>query len=435
MQARSHQFIGIWDVHKQVMIVRTIMETIALSVFLILPRFFPWFKNVPHLWEIGILTSTVLGLGVVYLIGTIYLESKNKSIKVITYLECITDAVMVLPFIHFVGGVNGPLFFFYSLMIMEAAATFSTAVVFSVTGLGIVAVVGDSILRSLLGEASFSPISLIALLFRILFLFLISVYGRSLSQSILKERETRKNLTEAYEELKKLDKAKSEFVSIASHQLRTPLTAVKGYISMMIEGGYGKLPKKLVLPLKNVYESNEKLIKLVNDLLDLTKLEAGKIEFTPTLGSLEKVVSDIIEELKINADKRGLYIKLLKPKQILPDILFDQPKVRQVILNIIDNAIKYTKEGGVVIELRKTDSKEQIIVSDTGVGITQEEAKGLFQMFSRAASGVKLHTDGSGVGLHVAKKFIEMHQGRIWVESIGKNKGSSFYIELPIKIK
>jgi len=435
MQTQFRKFIGVWDVHKQVMIVRTIMETIALSIFLILPNFFTWFKNVPHLWEIGILTSTVLGLGLVFLIATIYLESKNRSIKVITYLECITDAVMVLPFIHFVGGVNGPLFFFYSLMIMEAAATFSTAVIFSVTGLGIASVVGDFVVRAIIDSAVFNPTSLVALLFRILFLFLISVYGRSLSQSILKERETKKNLTEAYEELKKLDKAKSEFVSIASHQLRTPLTAVKGYISMMIEGGYGKLPQKLITPLKNVYESNEKLIKLVNDLLDLTKLEAGKIEFTPTLGSLEKVVADIIEEIKINADKRKLYIKLVKPKQILPDILFDQPKIRQVVLNIIDNAIKYTKEGGVTIELKKIDLKERIIVSDTGVGITHEEAKGLFQMFSRAASGVKLHTDGSGVGLHVAKKFIEMHQGRIWVESVGKNKGSVFFIELPIKIK
>ena len=235
------------------------------------------------------------------------------------------------------------------------------------------------------------------------------------------------------EKLEIANNAKSEFVSIASHQLRTPLTAVKGYISMMVEGAYGKLSQELLKPLQNVYESNEKLIKLVNDLLDLSRLEAGKIEFSPTLNSLEKIVSGIIDDLKINADKKGLYLKLIEPKEALPEIMVDQPKVRQIVLNIIDNAIKYTKEGGITIRLEKTDSQERIVISDTGIGITEDEIKNLFQMFSRAASSTKLHTEGSGVGLHVAKKFIEMHQGRIWVESEGRDKGSTFYIELPLR--
>jgi len=234
-------------------------------------------------------------------------------------------------------------------------------------------------------------------------------------------------------ELEIANNAKSEFVSIASHQLRTPLTAVKGYISMMIDGSYGKLSQEIQKPLQNVYDSNEKLINLVNDLLNLSRLEAGKIDFAPEPTSLEKIVSGIIEELKINADKKGLYLKLVKPKKSLSEIMVDQPKIRQVILNIIDNAIKYTKEGGITIKLEETDYKERIIISDTGIGIAQEEMKSLFQMFSRAGTGIKLQTSGSGVGLHVAKKFVEMHQGRIWVESEGEGKGSSFYIELPIK--
>jgi len=251
-------------------------------------------------------------------------------------------------------------------------------------------------------------------------------FGYLLIKSVLNEIKLREKLEIA-------NNAKSEFVSIASHQLRTPLTAVKGYISMMIEGTYGKLSQELIRPLQNVYESNERLTKLVNDLLDLSRLEAGKIEFSPQLTSLEKIVFDITEELKINADKKGLYLKLIKPAKALPEIMVDQPKIRQVILNIIDNAIKYTRDGGITIELRKTDSQEQIIIADTGIGVSQDEIKSLFQMFSRASAGAKLHTDGSGVGLHVAKKFIEMHHGRIWVESEGKDKGSTFYIELPIR--
>ncbi|MFH1423728.1 MAG: HAMP domain-containing sensor histidine kinase [Candidatus Nealsonbacteria bacterium] len=248
-----------------------------------------------------------------------------------------------------------------------------------------------------------------------------------------KVEQRTKELKNAYGKLKKLDETKSEFISIASHQLRTPLTAVKGYLSMMIEGAYGKLFPRLKKPLQNVYESNEKLINLVNDLLDLTKLEAGKIAFSPVLVSLEKIVSEIISELKINADKNGLYLKLMKPEKALPQIMADQSKIRQIILNIIDNAIKYTTDGGVTIRLEKTETLERIIISDTGVGITEDEMKNLFQMFSRAASGSKLYTNGAGVGLHVAKKFVEMHEGRIRVESEGKDKGSTFYIELPLR--
>ena len=250
-------------------------------------------------------------------------------------------------------------------------------------------------------------------------------FGYLLIKSVLLEIQRR-------QEIEKIDKAKSEFISIASHQLRTPLTAVKGYISMILEGTYGQLAEKQVRPLENVYQSNERLIKLVNDLLNLSRLDAGKIEFSPELNSLEEMVSDIIEELRINAEKKGLYMKMVKSLKPLPKIMVDQDKLRQVILNIIDNAIKYTNKGGITIELKKLDGEEEIKVSDTGEGMTKKEIESLFQMFSRATAGTQLHTEGAGLGLYVARQFIEMHGGKIWAESPGKSKGSTFYIRLPI---
>jgi len=264
----------------------------------------------------------------------------------------------------------------------------------------------------------------------ILFLYI----GYLLIRSVLLEIQRRTEIQRLYEEVDRLSRAKSEFISIASHQLRTPLTAVKGYISMIIEGTYGKLPEKLTKPLENVYQSNERLIKLVNDLLNLSRLEAGKLEFKPEPTSLEKIISAVIEELKITATKKGLYLKIIKSPESLPKIMVDRDKLRQVILNIIDNAIKYTKNGGVTIELRRLNSKEQIRISDTGEGMTKNEVKSLFQMFSRATAGTQLHTEGAGIGLYVAKKFIEMHGGKIWAESQGKGKGSTFYIELPLSL-
>jgi len=259
-------------------------------------------------------------------------------------------------------------------------------------------------------------------------IFLVFVYfGYLLIKSVILEIKRR-------QEIEKIDKAKSEFISIASHQLRTPLTAVKGYISMILEGTYGQLAEKQTKPLENVYQSNERLIRLVNDLLNLSRLDAGKIEFSPELISLEEMVSDIIEELKINAEKKGLYIKMVKPPEPLPKIMVDQDKLRQVILNIFDNAIKYTKEGGVTFELKKLDEQEEIKVSDTGEGMDEGELNSLFQMFSRATAGTQLHAEGAGLGLYVAKQFIEMHGGKIWAESPGKSKGSTFYIQLPIHL-
>jgi len=252
-------------------------------------------------------------------------------------------------------------------------------------------------------------------------------FGYLLIKSVILEIQRR-------QEIEKIDKAKSEFISIASHQLRTPLTAIKGYISMILEGTYGKLPEKQARPLENVYQSNERLIKLVNDLLNLSRLDAGKIEFSPELNYLEEIVSDIVEELRINAEKKGLYIRMVKPSEPLPKIMVDQDKLRQVILNIIDNAIKYTNKGGITIELKKLDGEEEIKVSDTGEGMTKKEIESLFQMFSRATAGTQLHTEGAGIGLYVARQFIEMHGGKIWAESPGKSKGSTFYIQLPIHL-
>jgi len=242
-----------------------------------------------------------------------------------------------------------------------------------------------------------------------------------------------KELSDAYNELKKLDKAKSEFLSIASHQLRTPLTAIKGYISMIIEKTYGEPPEKMKTPLGNIYLSNERLIKLVNSLLDVSRIEAGRLETKFERLSLADVISSVIEELKNVAREKGLYLKLEKPTKLIPEILIDQQKARQIILNLIENAIRYTEKGGVTIKLDVERSKIKIIVSDTGEGMTKEEISHLFESFSRGSAGTRFWTEGAGLGLYVAKKFVEMHNGKIWAESPGRGKGSTFYIELKIR--
>jgi len=266
----------------------------------------------------------------------------------------------------------------------------------------------------------------------VLFVFFL-IFGWQLVKSVIKEIELRAKLEEAYAELERIDKAKTEFLSIASHQLRTPLSIIKGYISMILEKTYGEIPEKIKQPLGNVYVSNDRLVKLVNDLLDITRLEMGRIELSLEKAHLEEIISSVVEEMKVTAEKKGLYLKYEALKEPLPEISVDKTKIRQVILNLVDNAIKYTQKGGVTVKVRKMNSEVRIEVRDTGVGMSKEEIGNLFEIMRRGRAGFQYWTEGAGVGLYTARKFAEMHGGKVWAESPGKEKGSTFYIELPVK--
>jgi len=292
----------------------------------------------------------------------------------------------------------------------------------------------------------------IVLLFEILFaqdltilLFRISTFLAALGLGILlirgvrMEVRQREELQHAYAKLKQLDEAKSEFVSIASHQLRTPLTAIKGYISMILEGTYGKLSVKQQKPVLYIYESNERLITLVNDLLNISRIESGRVKMEWEKTKLEDVIQGAIDELKIRAKKRKLKIIFEKPELPLPSFQMDPAKLRNSILNILDNAMKYTLKGSITITLspkpanRSLETETVLIsVKDTGEGMTTEELSHLFESFSRGKTGTKMWTEGAGLGLYIAKQFIAMHKGKIWAESQGKGKGSTFFIELPV---
>jgi signal transduction histidine kinase len=265
-----------------------------------------------------------------------------------------------------------------------------------------------------------------------LFVFFV-IFGYQLVRSVIKEIELRAELEKAYDELERIDRAKTEFLSMASHQLRTPLGIIRGYISMMLEGDYGEFPKEAKMRLENTLISSERLVKLVNDLLDITRLEMGKIELKLERASIEEIISGVIEEMKPAAEKKGLYLKWEKPATALPEMSLDKNKIRQVILNLVDNGIKYTQKGGVTVKGRRMNSEVRIEVRDTGVGMSKEEIENLFEIMARGRAGLQYWMQGVGLGLYTARKFVEMHGGRVWAESPGKDKGSTFYIELPIK--
>jgi len=248
------------------------------------------------------------------------------------------------------------------------------------------------------------------------------------------ERQT-KELREANIRLKQLDKAKSEFISIASHQLRTPLTAIKGLVSMALEGFWGPLNEEQKKHLKEVYNSGERLLKLIEDLLDVSRIESGKMEFEFQSVNLYNLTKEVAEELKPQAKKKGLYLEVVLPRKKLPNVKADPLKIRQVIQNLIDNSIKYTLRGGVRIRFKKERNKIIFSIADTGMGIPKDSIPLLFEKFHRGKEAIRKHTEGTGLGLYLCARLIEAHNGKIWVESEGEGKGSTFYFSLPIAEK
>jgi len=259
------------------------------------------------------------------------------------------------------------------------------------------------------------------------FIFLLFLFfGYFLIKATLKEVQLR-------EETEKLSQAKSEFISMASHQLRTPLTAIKGYLSMMIDGSWGNIPQAAKEKMENIFQSTERLIRIVADLLDVSKIELGKMELEKEETDIKELVKSCYEELKITADKKGLNYTLDITPEPLPNLNIDSLKVRQVIMNLIDNSLKYTLKGEVKVKLEKKGNNILISIKDTGDGLAEKEKKDIFEGFVRGSAGIDYFIEGAGLGLYVAKKFLDIQKGKIWAESEGKGKGSTFFVQLPIE--
>lgn len=272
-------------------------------------------------------------------------------------------------------------------------------------------------------------------------LALVISFGYILIKSVRDEIERKAELqvmadrlAMANQRLKKLDQAKSEFISIASHQLRTPLTSIKGFISLILEGTYGKVAPEIQNALNKVYLSNERLIQLVEDLLNISRIESGRLQFKVEETDMRKLVEETAEMFILRARDKNLELKMHLPAEgEVPHIKIDAGKVREVVSNLIDNAIKYTNKGRVEVSLKKHINGIRIIIEDTGVGVQPEDMPYLFQKFSRGKDVSRMHATGTGLGLYVGKNLIEAQNGKIWVESEGLDRGSTFYIELPIE--
>lgn len=278
------------------------------------------------------------------------------------------------------------------------------------------------------------------ILFRSSVFILVLIFSVFLLKSVSKEVAQREqiqrladNLEKANVRLKELDRLKSEFVSFATHQIRAPLTAIKGYTSLIIEGSYGKISKEVKGAIDKIYQSSQSLVLVVEDYLNISRIEMGNMKYDFAIKDFDKLLRQIAEELMPNIKKTGLdfFLNIDESKEYKSNI--DEGKIKQVIINLIDNAIKYTKEGSITVSLSKNEERKKLLVtvSDTGIGISKETMPKLFSKFIRAKNSHEVNIHGTGLGLYIAKQMTEAHKsGKLWVESEGEGKGSKFFVEL-----
>jgi signal transduction histidine kinase len=305
-------------------------------------------------------------------------------------------------------------------------------------------VVATEILTFVILLASFAGVliaeSFLAVLLGLFVTLFILVFGILLVRSVLREVEQREKLEQLTKELeaansrlRELDRLKSEFLSFASHQVRSPMSVVKGYATLIFDGSYGEVSEKVKETAKKIKDAADRLIELVNNLLDLRRIEEGKMQYTFEAVDLSRLVSDVVAEFRQLAEGKHLSLSLETSPDV-PNVRADSQKLRQVIQNFIDNAVKYTDEGWIKVAVNPGDSeKKTVIVSvcDSGRGISAELLPHLFQQFSRDVKVAK-HLQGTGLGLYIAKQVVNAHQGSVWAESKGEGKGSCFYLRLPV---
>jgi signal transduction histidine kinase len=226
---------------------------------------------------------------------------------------------------------------------------------------------------------------------------------------------------------------KSQFLSIASHDLRAPLTVIRNYVSLVLDGSYGKMPKAAEEGLHQVFERATDMAKSVDTYLNVSRIEQGRMKYDFIDVDLAPILKKAVTDFKTNAEKKGLVLNIaiagaLEGKKAKVDVA----KLNEVLNNLLDNSIKYTPKGSISVTAELVGNIARLTIKDTGIGMSKETISKLFQLFSTGESSLKVNISSTGVGLYITKAHVLAHKGRVWAESDGEGKGSRFVLELPL---
>jgi signal transduction histidine kinase len=249
---------------------------------------------------------------------------------------------------------------------------------------------------------------------------------------MIEESKNTEVLERENERLKELNAFKSDVISISAHEMRTSLSALKWILKMFLDGDVGALNAEQGNLMKKAYDSNERMIGLVNEMLSINHSDEVNLTYELEKTQIENIIDEVLFDFMGESYKRRIELIFLKPETPMPLLYIDQAKIRVVIQGLIENAIKYSNEGGkVFITTKHVGESVEISVKDTGISINEEDKPHIFEKFFRARNAKERDSVGSGFGLYTAKNIIEHHKGKIWFEA-KEGLGSTFYISLPI---
>lgn len=353
----------------------------------------------------------------------IYIRKKNlEDFRQTISVQIIINTFIVLGFLLLTDHINGPLFLICTLVVMESSLNLNPFLpLIVVTIIGTFTVVEWVVLVSY-GQITPDIMNISSFIIRIVTLIFLMAYGKSMSDSLIIARE--------------VDKMKDEFISIASHELRTPMTVIKSYLWMVLSGQAGLLKSKQKVYLKRSFDSTNRLIKLVNDMLNISRIESSRMSMELDKVQMLNLTREVVEEFNSRSTKNGINIKI-DAQSSLPLVIADSDKIKEVFFNLIGNSLKYTsKEGTITIDFLVDANFLTTRVIDNGSGMTEEMVGNLFQKFGLISGSFQtnqsINAKGTGLGLYICKQIITLHHGEIWGSSPGLNKGSTFAFTLPI---
>ncbi|MFH1236181.1 MAG: HAMP domain-containing sensor histidine kinase [Parcubacteria group bacterium] len=403
----------------------------------------------------GILVAVSLGLA--FNIASSFIYSGSRYPRVWPYLGIMLDMVVITYVVHYTGGVESIFLPLYFLQIVGSNVHFSRIAgplnfLFG-GGIFILLLVGEyQGFIPHISQPYFAGINIhqhttyvFVLALNLIALMGISTYRSGYvvrSLSLVERRlfelneeliHTNRAFSYANRRLKEIDQMKTEFISVASHQMRTPLSAIKWVIKMMLDGDMGPLTAEQRDLLSKGYQSNERMITLINDLLDVSRIDEGRFQYMFSRHDLVEIAQRVIDETHANIKARGVHFHFKPPENPLPKASIDEQKMHLVIQNLIDNAIKYTPKGGdVTVDVSQDEDKIRFSVKDTGAGIPERQQDRIFSKFFRADNVIRMQTEGSGLGLFIVKSIVEGHKGEIHFES-REGVGSTFSFTLPVE--
>jgi signal transduction histidine kinase len=240
-------------------------------------------------------------------------------------------------------------------------------------------------------------------------------------------------LQEANRQLAEASQHKSQFLANMSHELRTPMNAILGYTELILDGIYGEVPERIRDVLERIEKSGQHLLHLINDILDLSKIEAGQLALSVADYSLAEVMQAVFTAMEPLAAEKGLSLKVASSPD-LPVATGDERRITQVLLNLVGNALKFTDAGEVTMQASTSDGTFIVSVSDTGPGIAEADQQKIFEEFRQADGSSTRRKGGAGLGLSIAKRIVELHGGHMWVES-RPDAGSKFWFTLPVRVQ